>query len=364
MRGQPPKGIEALLLAPTPSVPAARGLVSKRLADHVHGFLLWMQYARARSENTVKAYGEDLRMFVAFCEKSRRPAADQIDHNVVEAFGAVLRAHLGQKETSVARRYSALRMFFLYLERHGIVTKNPAKLALTMKMPPKPPPNFMTREERELVLHVFAQRESRIGRRDYALLALMYLAGLRESEVVQLTVADVDLDGLSLYICHGKGAKDRRVPITPRLVRILRLWIDGWRARSLGADSPWLFLHMWSHDKFNGQPLHPKAIWNLVRNKVVPVLGRKVTPHSFRHSYATHIYEESADLNLTKSLLGHVSIATTAIHAHVTPRKQREKLADYLGERGGQRKPVRPSAGPGQGGDRDPARARPGPQST
>ncbi len=89
---------------------------------------------------------------------------------------------------------------------------------------------------------------------------------------------------------------------------------------------------MWSHHRFNGQPLNPKAIWNLVRKKVVPVLGRKVTPHSFRHSYATHIYEESADLNLAKSLLGHVSIETTAIYAHVTPRKQRERLAEYLGE--------------------------------
>lgn len=338
MRGQLPKGIEALLLAPTPSVPSTRGLVSKRLGDHVRGFLLWMQRARARSENTVKSYGEDLRMFVAFCEKSGLPDAEQIDYNVVEAFGAVLRAHLGQKETTVARRYAALRMFFLYLERHGIVAKNPAQLALTMKMPPKPPPNYMTREEREHILHVFAQRESRIGRRDYALLALMFLAGLRESEVVHLTVADVDLDGASLYVRRGKNAKDRRVPITPRLVRILRLWIDGWRARSIGADSPWLFLHMWSHHKFNGQPLHPKAIWNLVRKKVVPVLGRKVTPHSFRHSYATHVYEESADLNLVKSLLGHVSIGTTSIYAHVTPRKQRERLADYLGESGGGRR--------------------------
>jgi site-specific recombinase XerD len=159
----------------------------------------------------------------------------------------------------------------------------------------------------------------------------MYLAGLRESEVVTLTVADADLEGASLYV-RGKGRKDRRVPITPRLVRILRLWIDGWRARSIGADSPWLFLHMWSHHRFNGLPLNPKAIWNLVRKKVVPVLGRKVTPHSFRHSYATHVYEESADLNLAKSLLGHVSIGTTAIYAHVTPRKQREKLAEYLGE--------------------------------
>lgn len=338
MSGQPPKGIAALLLAPTPSVPAARGLVSKRLADHVHGFLLWMQFARARAEATVKAYGEDVRMFVAFCEKSGVAYTEQVTFHHVEAFGAVLRGHLGQKETSVARRYAALRQFFLYLERHDLVAKNPAKLALPMKLPPKPPPNYMTQAERERILQALSQRESRRGRRDYALFALMFLSGLRESEVCQLTVADVDLEGMSLYVRHGKGAKDRRVPITPRLVRILRLWIDGRRAQHRAASAPWLFLHMGPQRRYTGQPLHPKAIWHLVRKKIVPMLGRKVTPHSFRHSYATHVYEESSDLNLVKSLLGHESIRTTAVYAHVTPRKQREQLATYLGETGAQKR--------------------------
>jgi integrase/recombinase XerC len=332
MRGQPPKGIEALLLAPTPSVPSTRGLVSKRLADHVHGFLLWMQHARARSENTVKAYGEDVRMFVAFCERSGIEGTEQVTFHMVEAFGAVLRGHLGQKETSIARRYSALRQFFLYLERHDLVAKNPAKLALTMKQPPRKPPEYMTQAERETILEVLRGRESRKGRRNYALFALMFLSGLRSGELVQLTVADVDLAGASLYVRESKGKASRRVPITPRLVRILRLWIEGWRAKSLGADSPYLFLHMWSHHKFNGQPLTTKAIWHLVKLVIEPILGRRLHPHMFRHSYATHIYEESGDLRLPQHLLGHVSIRTTAVYAHVTPRRERERLIEFLGE--------------------------------
>ena len=99
----PARGIDALLLAPLPSVPARRGLVSKRLADHIHGFLIWMANARARSENTVKAYGEDVRMFVAFCERAGITEAEDVTFHHVEAFGAVLRAHLGQRESLRAR---------------------------------------------------------------------------------------------------------------------------------------------------------------------------------------------------------------------------------------------------------------------
>jgi site-specific recombinase XerD len=302
MSGPILKGVDALVLAPLPSVPATRGIMSKRLADHVHGFLLWMEFARARAANTVKSYGEDLRMFVAFCEKSGILYVDQVTFHHVEAFGAVLRAHLGLRETTIARRYSALRMFFLYLERHDLVPKNPAKLALTMKMPPMPPPNYMTKAERGKILRVLSGRGSRRGRRNYAMFALMFLSGLRVSEVCNLKVEDVDLEGQTLYVRDGKGRKDRRVPIPPRLVRILRLWMTGQRAQSVGADSPWLFLHVWRHRKYNGQPLNTKAVYHVVRNTIMPILGRHITPHTFRHSYGTHIYEESGDLRLAQHL--------------------------------------------------------------
>jgi len=269
MKGQP-KGIDALMLAPFPSVPATRGIVSKRLADHVHGFLLWMQFARARAENTVKGYGEDVRMFVAFCEKSGITYAEQVTFHHVEAFGAVLRGHLGQRETSIARRYSALRQFFLYLERHDLVQKNPAKLAIGMKQPPKRPPNYMTKEERNKILTVLSGRDSQHGRRNYAMFSLMFLAGLRESEVCTLEVEDVDLAERSLYIRDGKGRKDRRVPITPKLTRILHGWITTTRSRCAGADSPWLFLHMKRRHRYHGHPLNPKAIYHQVRTRSCP----------------------------------------------------------------------------------------------
>ena len=337
VRGQPPKGIEALLLAPTPSVPSPRAIVSRRLADHVHGFLLWMRLARGRSENTVKAYGEDVRMFVAFCERPGVQYVEQVTLHHVEAFSAVQRGHLGLAETTVARRRSALVQFFFYLERHDLIQKNPARLAIGMKLPPRRPPKYMTREERERILPILANRLSPRGRRNYALFALMFLTGLRVSEVCHLRVEDVDLEAAMLYVREGKNRKDRRVPITPRLIRILRLWLVI-RAGLVGAASPWFFVHMWSHHKYGDRPLHPHAVWAQVQKKIVPIIGRKVSPHSFRHSYGTHVYEKSSDINLVKSLLGHESIRTTEVYAHVSPRKQRERLAEYLGEVAGQKR--------------------------
>jgi site-specific recombinase XerD len=328
--GRALRGVDALLAVPLPRTPAPhRQPVSKRLADHVPSWLFWMEHARGRSVNTIRAYRDDARMFVAFCERIDCPYAEQVTHQVVEAFSAALRARLGQQETSIARRRAALNSLFFYLEREGVVTKNPAKLAIGMKRPPRRPPNYMTKAERNKILAVLSVRDSPRGRRNYAMFSLMFLTGLRESEVCQLTVADVDLDGASLYV-RGKGGKDRRVPITGKLVRTLRGWLTAHRPRLIGADSPWLFLHMWSHHKYNGAPLNPKAIWHLVRKTIMPILGRHITPHTFRHSYGTHVYEESSDMRLVQSLLGHSSINTTAIYAHVTPTKQRERLAEYL----------------------------------
>jgi integrase len=120
------------------------------------------------------------------------------------------------------------------------------------------------------------------------------------------------------------------VPITPKLSRIVHGWITTTRSRCAGADSPWLCLHMKRHHRYRGHPLNPEAINHHVRNQIVPILRRKVTPRSFRHSYGTHIWEESGDLRLTQHLMGHSGPNTTAIYTRVSPLKERERLAEYL----------------------------------
>ena len=129
------KGVDALMAVSLPRVPVPhRQPVPKRLADHIPSWLFWMEHVRGRSANTVRAYGDDARMFVAFSERVGCPYAEQVTHQVVEGFAGACRVGLGQKETTIARRRHALVSLFFYLEREGVVTKNPAKLAMGMKV--------------------------------------------------------------------------------------------------------------------------------------------------------------------------------------------------------------------------------------
>ena len=121
------------------------------------------------------------------------------------------------------------------------------------------------------------------------------------------------------------------MPIVPRLRGALAVYLATTRpGLKPPPGKPCLFIHCGHRNRTSVEPLNPKALWHFVKDVIRPIIGRKVGPHTFRHSYATHVYEGSADLNLVKSLLGHSSITTTSIYTHVTPRKERERLAEYL----------------------------------
>jgi integrase/recombinase XerD len=162
----------------------------------------------------------------------------------------------------------------------------------------------------------------------------LFYSGLREEETVHLKVEDVHLEPAAtayLRVRDGKGSKDRLVPIVPRLRETLAVYLATTRpGLNPPAAKPWLFIHCGHRNRTTTGPLNTKTLWHFVQDVIVPILGRKVGVHTFRHSFGTHVYEASGDLNLLKSLLGHSSITTTAIYAHVTPHHQRAKLAGYL----------------------------------
>jgi integrase/recombinase XerD len=218
--------------------------------------------------------------------------------------------------------------------REGVVSANPVELAIRMKLPPRKPPEHMTMEERELILTTLGTRCDLAGQRHYTLSLFLFYSGLRAAETVNLKVEDVHLtpaEHAYLRVRDGKGSKDRLVPIVPRLRDALAVYLATTRpGLTPPVDKPWLFIHCGHRNRQSAGPLNPKALWHFVKSVIRPIIGRKVGPHTYRHSSATHVYEGSADLNLVKSLLGHSSITTTAIYAHVTPTKQRERLAEYL----------------------------------
>jgi integrase/recombinase XerD len=315
------------------TIPSSVAVRARRpLRDHIPPWLFWTEHARGLAPNTVLGYGLDAKMFAAFCDQIGIIYAEDVTFQVIEAFGASLRGGLGQQASSVARRYSALKQLFRFLIRERVVTSNPVEQAIRMKLPPRKPPEHMLIEERELILAELAGRHDLTGQRNYTVALFLFYSGLRESEVVNLKVDDVHLTPEHAYlrVRDGKGQKDRTVPIVPRLRDGLRVYLARVRpALNPPADKPWLFIQN-GRNRLAPDAMHPKALWKMAKDVISPILKRRVGVHTFRHSYATHIYEASADLNLIKSLLGHSSITTTAIYAHVTPTKQREKLAEYL----------------------------------
>jgi integrase/recombinase XerD len=329
------KGAQALLAIAPRTMPAPLVVRARRpLREHVKPWLFWIEHARGLAPNTVIGYGFDAKMFVAFCDQIGCVYAEDVSYHVIEAYGASLRGGLGQQPQSVSRRYSALKQLFRFLMREGVVTVNPVELAIRMKMPPRKPPEHMSIEDRELIFTTLGTRRDLAGQRHYALSLFLFYSGLRESETVHLKVEDVHLDppdNAYLRVRDGKGSKDRLVPIVPRLREALRVYLATTRpGLNPPAAKPWLFIHCGHRNRTSVAPLNPKALWHFVQDTIRPIVGRKVGVHTFRHSFGTHVYEASGDLNLLKSLLGHSNIATTAVYAHVTPRKQREKLAEYL----------------------------------
>jgi site-specific recombinase XerD len=329
------RGVDALATLPIRRVPAPlAGRARRPLREHIAPWLFWTEHARGLAPNTVLGYGLDAKMFAAFCDQIGIVYAEEVTYQVIEAFGASLKGGLGQQASSVARRYSALKQLFRFLIREGVVATNPVDLAIRMNLPPRKPPEFMTMEERELIFRTLGGRPDLAGQRHYTLSLFLFYSGLREAETVNLKVEDVHLDPPEkayLRVRDGKGMKDRLVPIVPRLREALRVYLATTRpGLNPPTEKPWLFIHCRNRGRQSLEPLHPKALWHFVEKIIRPIVKRKVGVHTFRHSYATHVYEGSGDLNLIKSLLGHSSINTTAIYAHVTPTKQREKLAEFL----------------------------------
>jgi site-specific recombinase XerD len=340
-------GMSALVQVPAPLVVAA----DDSLAAHAAQFLRWFRFVRERSEHTVNAYAFDLAAFLRFCDLGglHRPADVKVRH--VEAFVAWIRqtprrtrGGTGNHSVATANRHlHALRAFFYYLQREEIVDRNPAARAFTLSGGRKLP-NYLTIPEQEALLDALIPDHSPIGQRDLTIIAVMLFAGLRVSEVVNLRLDHVDLKGERLRVVQGKGAKDREVPIIPRLRGILGAYLSDGRARLLRPkqalrnkariDAGWFFLG-WTrggaHRRFMaGEPLLTRSVYQLIAKKVSAVVGRPTHPHAMRHSFASRLRENGADLQLIQEALGHSNIRTTTIYAHLSTSKRRADIAKFL----------------------------------
>jgi integrase/recombinase XerD len=275
---------------------------------------------RGLSPNTVEAYGQDLESFFLYRLELAQtgPETEGLyladpDEQEIFLYLAWLRARQNTGRT-LARRLSALRAFFAFAVDEGRLKKNPAQLLENPKLP-QHLPEVLTREEMENLL---AQPDLRdkSGQRDRCMLELLYAAGLRVSELCDMSVVDLDLQR-GLVRVFGKGSKERLVPLHNLMQQMLAAYLKAWRPKFTPTGNQ-LFVNR------SGHALTRQYVWKMVKKYAVQAgIRRAISPHTFRHSFATHLLEGGADLRAVQMLLGHADISATEIYTHVQAERLR-----------------------------------------
>lgn len=279
------------------------------------GWLDTILAVRGLSRATAVAYRDDLGLFSDFLKELEEASgqAQDADEDLVLLYLAWLRGR-GNATSSLARRLISLRSFFDYAVGANALPENPAALLDNPKLP-QYLPEVLDKNEMERLLSVPDMR-SRGGVRDRCILELLYAAGLRVSELCNLKLDDLDLQ-TGVALVFGKGAKERIAPIHALMQNLLADYVSNWRPQ-FRPRSKFLFLNR------SGTGLTRQYIWKLVKKyALLADIQRPISPHTFRHSFATHLLEGGADLRSVQILLGHASINATEIYTHV----QAERIA-------------------------------------
>ncbi len=293
------------------------------MEEAIASFLSALSIEKGFSKNTLDAYGNDLRQFVAFVrsrlpkDNGPEPAWSSVDKSVVLDYMINLRERSYAPATT-ARKVAAIKSFFNFLVAEGVLGANPAEGIAGPKVG-KSLPRSISVEEVERLLEESARLSTPEAKRDKAMLELVYATGMRVSELVSLNVRDVNLKA-GFVRCFGKGSKERIIPIHSKATRAVKSYIDDGRLRLLGATGETaLFLNR------RGQRLTRQGFWLILKGYAKKAeITAELTPHVLRHSIATHLLH-SGKMNLRElqELLGHANISTTQVYTHLTTERMR-----------------------------------------
>ncbi len=276
-------------------------------------FLQYLHVERGASPHTIKSYREDLETFLDFFldENGRCPEPGSL--TAVELRGYLSALHdADYAKTSIARKLASLRSFFRFGQREGWATHNPAKALRNPRKAHKLPHFLSTTEIGKLLAAPSSQTPA--GLRDRAMFEVLYSAGLRVSELVGLNDGDIDFDQ-ELIRVRGKGRKERLAPLGSFAIRALRRWLQCRQLSSQearGREAP-VFVN-----KF-GTRISTRSVARMLEKYLrVTSLDQRTSPHTLRHSFATHLLDRGADIRSVQELLGHKSLVTTQIYTHVS----------------------------------------------
>ncbi len=287
------------------------------LEAQIDAFLQALSALKGASPHTVKAYAEDLRQFVGFAETRGVTDAGGVDARLLRDYlQEMQQADLAR--ASRARKTASLRSFFTYLARQRVIPRSPAVGLRSVKQERRLP-KFLRADEIEALMA--APDASPLGQRDRALLETLYASGMRAGELVSIMLPSVDFEAGVVRVL-GKGNKERMTLLGRPAIAALRTYLADGRPALVAQqaeDSGALFLNRY------GGPLSDRGVRKLfTRYAEKAALALKITPHVLRHTFATHLLANGADLREVQELLGHSSIGTTQIYTHVTTERLRE----------------------------------------
>lgn len=300
----------------TTEAPIAMHLPALEMTALIDRFLNYLLVEKGLSPSTLESYSSDLQRFAEFMDRNGRRGVSEEDTALLLKHLIQLRQE-GLGARSRARHLVALRGFYRFLVQEKLLALDPAKLLDLPKTTLKLPDVLGVEEVRRLLNAPDARSPQ--GIRDSAMLEILYAAGLRVSELVHLKIQDVHLDAGFVRVL-GKGSKERIVPIGQYARERILFYLEHGRGRLAGEHtSSYLFVAR------AGRPMTRQAFWKLLRRYAAKAgLIKTVTPHSLRHSFASHLLEGGADLRAVQLMLGHADISTTQIYTHVTKERLKE----------------------------------------
>ena len=280
---------------------------------NIEQFLDYLSLERGLAKNTLVSYSRDLNKFAAYLEKRHIRSLSNVKKSDISDF-MLSQRDSGLSPNSIARGLAAMKVFFRFLAREGVLKSDIASVIETPKLW-KHLPESLSVEEVEKLLNAPNLKEW-IGIRNRACLELMYATGLRVSEMINLNIRDVNLD-LGVVRCIGKGSKERIVPLGKMAKTAIKRYTDKVRPKLIKSSSEnGLFITRL------GRKMSRQMLWKIIKGYAKKArIDKDIKPHTLRHSFATHLLERGADLRIVQEMLGHSNISTTQIYTHINKER-------------------------------------------
>ncbi|WP_177503883.1 site-specific tyrosine recombinase XerD [Anaerosinus sp.] len=286
------------------------------MEGYVNAFINYLAIERGLAKNTLESYGRDLKQFQNYMNDLNLEVEKDSNENMIQEYLKSLQTK-GRAVSTISRNIAAIKAFYQYLVKENYLENDPSQSLDTPKVEKKLPKILSVHEVEELLKQ--PEIKSSGGLRDKAMLELLYATGIRVSELIALNISDINLD-MGYVKCYGKGSKNRIVPLGSIAVKAVHDYIIKGRMKVVRTyDEPALFIN------HHGGRLTRQGFWKIIKKYAQEAgITKDITPHTLRHSFATHLLENGADLRSVQEMLGHADISTTQLYTQIVKNPLKE----------------------------------------